>query len=205
MAKRQTVSDAEVDAVTDTEVDAVPEDDSGVSDTALKIQGMIFPFSPRYAEGHVLSNEEAKVMNQTLGENLRNNFASRIRAAVTEIEKATPAGEAARSFTAEELEKFQTDFTAYQSTYIFKAPRQGPGPLDPIEREMQKIAKNIILSALETNRTKVSTLPEGQMAAWIKTLCAEKPEIREEAMRRVEVTKSASSDLLATLGGLPTA
>lgn len=38
--------------------------DADVAPT-IKVQGIVFPVTPRYAEGHVLSNEEAKVLNQT--------------------------------------------------------------------------------------------------------------------------------------------
>ena len=44
------------------------------------IQGVTFNVPTPYAEGHVLATNEASALNQLLHENLRNNFASKVKA-----------------------------------------------------------------------------------------------------------------------------
>lgn len=163
---------------------------------AIKVQGMIFHYSPRYFEGHVLTAVEAEVLNQTFGENLRNNFASKIRDAAEALAKDLPEGEKPREFTDEEKTAFANDFSAYAASYTFKAPRQGAGPVDPIDAEARKIAKAIILTHLAKKNIKASTLPDGNLEAMIKGLITKQPQIRDEAIRRVEALKSAGDDAL---------
>lgn len=163
----------------------------------IKVQGMIFSYPPKYFEGHVLSAEEAAVLNQTFGENLRNNFASRIRAEMEKIEEAaTAAGETPRAFTQEEQDAFAADFTTYAATYTFKSPRVGAGPIDPVEREAHKIATALVKAKLSERNIKPSSLPEGKMEEYVKGALAKRPEIRDEARRRVEALQNASGDIL---------
>ena len=163
---------------------------------AIKVQGMIFSYSPKYFEGHVLTSVEAEVLNQTFGENLRNNFASRIRDAADKLAEGLPEGEKARDFTEEEKTAFANDFAAYANEYTFKAPRVGAGPTDPVDAETKKIAKAIILAHLAKKNIKASTLPEGNLETMIKGLIVKQPQIRDEAIRRVEALKSAGVDAL---------
>lgn len=165
----------------------------------IKVQGMFFSFSPRYQEGHTLTAVEADVLNQTFGENLRNNFASKIRAAQEELEKDLAEGEKARDFTDDEKTAFANDFSAYASSYTFKAPRVGAGPVDPVEHEASKIAKAIIMAHLAKKNIKAASLPEGKLASLVKDLLAKQPQIRDEAIRRVEALKTAGDDALEGL------
>jgi hypothetical protein len=162
----------------------------------IKVQGQFFSFSPRYFEGHVLTSIEADVLNQTFGENLRNNFASRIRDAADKLAENLPDGESARDFSEEEKTVFASEFAAYAESYSFKTPRVGAGPVDPIDAETKKIAKAIILVHLGKKNIKASSLPEGNLEAMIKGLIAKQPQIRDEAVRRVEALKSAGDDAL---------
>ena len=163
---------------------------------AIKVQGLIFHYSPKYFEGHVLTSVEAEVLNQTFGENLRNNFASRIRDAADKLAEGLTEGQEAREFSEEEKAAFAGDFSAYAAEYTFKAPRVGAGPADPIETEMRKIAKAIILAHLVKKNIKASSLPEGNLDTMVKALIAKQPQIRDEAIRRVEALKNASDDAL---------
>src|SRR6476646_11844528 len=44
----------------------------------ITIQGQVFRVPLRYAAGHTLTEGEASALNQTLHENLRNNFAKKV-------------------------------------------------------------------------------------------------------------------------------
>lgn len=185
---------AKAKSATQTDTTESPADPN--APITIKVQGMFFSFSPRYHEGHVLTAIEADVLNQTFGENLRNNFASKIRAAEEALAKDLPEGQEPRAFTEEERTAFANDFSAYASTYTFKAPRVGAGPVDPIEHEANKIAKAIIVAHLAKKNIKASSLPEGKLTELVKGLLAKQPQIRDEATRRVEALKTAGDDAL---------
>lgn len=93
----------------------------------ISISGETFEVSAPYAAGHVLNEAEAKVLNQTRAENIGNNF----RAAV---KKALEAGN---------LAEVKQQIAEYDNAYQFSmsVSRQ---PIDPIESEAFKIAKEVV-------------------------------------------------------------
>lgn len=178
---------------------AEPQDAPGdATPTAIKVQGIMFPVTARYAEGHVLTAQEALTLNQTLFENLRNNFAAHIRKAVEAKAKAegTPEGESPSPFTADELNDLQVKFAEYAASYTFSAPRATRAPVDPVEREMRAIAKERVVAALTAKNISQKALPEGKMDEYITSLIERRPEIREEAERRVAARKEIAADIL---------
>lgn len=187
MAKAKSTATAETQA-----------SDSTAADTAhrLKIQGLIFSFTPRYAEGHVLTTDEAAVLNQTLGENLRNNFANEVRKALDALPQPAE-GEPAPSLSAETVADLEARFAAYQTSYIFKGPRQGAGPMDPLERETRKVAAALLRAKLAELNHKVP--PKEQFDELVERIVATRPEVRAEAQRRLESAKNAGSDILSGL------
>lgn len=127
-------------------------------------------------------------MNQTLGENLRNNFASSIRAAVEEYAKTNqidPKDVAPSDLDQEEL---QIALDEYAAAYEFGVRRGtgGTSPKDPVEREAMAMAKDAVRGALKRKGYKISKVPEDQIAALAEQLLKNSPEMLEEARRRVE-------------------
>lgn len=113
----------------------------------LTIQGLTFHAPIRYSAGHVLTDVEAKVLNQTLAENLRNNFADTVKAA---IEKA---GDKALVDMAE----LRAEFATYAAEYTFAAgPGRGPRPAaDPVGAEAFRLAKADVEAAIRAKGHKV--------------------------------------------------
>lgn len=158
------------------------------TDQSLTIQGIDFPFKPRYTTGHVLTENEASVLNQTLAENLRNNFAKRV---------ATAKEAEGEDLSEDTLERLGTEFAEYADKYQFgKRQAAAPRTTDPIAREAHKIAKAKITEALRARDIDIKSLPEGKMEEFIKSVLEKKPEIREEAKRRVEAAKSIAAGAL---------
>jgi len=126
----------------------------------VTIQGDSFEITAPYAEGHTVTEAEAKALNQLRAENIRNNVASRIR-------KAEEKGEA--------LDK--TALVAdYDSTYEFTlstASAGGSRTLDPVEREARRIAREVIHAKIK----------EGGFA--VKTYREENPEKYESLIEQV--------------------
>lgn len=108
---------------------------------SITIQGHQFEITvPPYVAGPCeLTEGEASTLNQTRLENIRNNFAGKIKTLLNGSESLTEA----------QLEKTQADLNAYAATYAFgvRAPGQGRRVVDPIEREMLKLAKDDISKA----------------------------------------------------------
>lgn len=176
-----------------TEQDATTAPDAP---TTIKVQGILFPVSPRYSEGHPLTAQEAAVLNQTLYENLRNNFATHIRKSVEESAKAAGVEHDTHTLSEDEVSTLQAKFVEYAAAYTFAAPRAGRTPVDPLQREMRAIAKERILAALAAKNVSVKSLPEGKMDEFIATAIANRPEIKDEAQRRLDARKAAADDIL---------
>lgn len=101
---------------------------------AIVIAGVEFTAPFKYAEGHVLNAVEAKTLNQTRFENLRNNFAKTVKDSLEGKEGAVPQDQLAAKFA------------EYEAGYEFAQPGTGgsTAKLDPIEREAISIATDIV-------------------------------------------------------------
>lgn len=139
-----------------------------------------FEVTPRYAEGHTLTANEASALNQTYFENLRNNFAK----------KAKDGGT-------------QADLDAYAASYKF-GERTGGGSRDPIEAEAMNLARDAIKRSITAKGGKISDYTAAAISNAAAKLVDSKPEYREKAKERVEQAKaiagdSISDDLLESL------
>lgn len=125
----------------------------------LMIQGVEFTAPFKYTAGHVLTEVEAKVLNQTRFENLRNNFAATVKASLEGKEGAVPQADLAAKFA------------DYEAAYDFAMPGQGGGArtLDPIEKEARVIATAIVkekLRALGKSYTAPKEASDEEKAAY---------------------------------------
>jgi septin family protein len=96
----------------------------------------------RYQIGTTLTTEgEVSTIRQTLTENLRNNFASKVK-------NAANGGE----LTDEQLGALQNEFNEYAEKYQFGVRQAGAPRVvrDPIEREARKLAADNIKKAYFT-------------------------------------------------------
>lgn len=107
----------------------------------ITIQGHRFEIkTPPFVAGPIeLSEGMAHTLTQTRAENLRNNFANKVKAALNGDSELSP----------EQLERLQADFDAYADKYEFGVRQAGSGrtPIDPVEKEMLKLAKDDIAKA----------------------------------------------------------
>lgn len=177
----------------------------------LTIQGIHFTAPTPFAEGHVCSLEESRALNQTFGENLRNNFASVVRDA--KVKAATDAGTitaespkadvdaAVSNVTLDDttVAALKEKFAAYSAEYKFTAKRQSRAPVDPVEREAFKLAKAAVETKLREKNIDKKALKEGQLESLVTSLLAKVPDYREEAKRRVEAMKSTANTALDDL------
>lgn len=111
----------------------------------VTIAGASFDISVPYAAGHVLTEAEAKHLNQTRNENVRNNTAKKVKEL---LEAGDTAGAA----------KYVAD---YDASYEFTIANVGAPKLDPVEREARSIAKELIKLHLAKTGRKITVTPEG--------------------------------------------
>jgi len=156
----------------------------------ITIAGKTFNAPLRYEEGHELSAGEAAALNQTYHENLRNNFAKRVK-------------------DAEEADKFdqdglQAELDAYAEGYQFGV-RMGGGPTrDPVMSEAMAIAKVQIRQALRKKGISLNSVKAQALTEAAKKLVDKNPQIMELAKQRVEEAQAAAADDLSELvSGLP--
>lgn len=167
-----------------------------MSETKPKvINGLSFAISQPYAAGHVLTDLEAKVLNQTRSENVGNN----VRAKIKEMQDAEKS-------TAEITEYV----TAVDANYIFRSVSEGSGrSVDPYEREATKIARELLKDNLATTGRKLTVTPDGLTDdEWKDKVAAEVDRIAstgavlQAAKKNVDDKRKQASKLLEAVGGV---
>lgn len=114
----------------------------------ITIQGLEFEVATPFAEGHTCTEAEAKALNQTRAENIRNNTARAVK------EAKEKHGDTLPDNVVQEL----TDLVAkYDSEYVFTLANAGGGTrsLDPVEREARSIARTALRAKLKQDGRKV--------------------------------------------------
>lgn len=159
----------------------------------ITISGHSFNVPLRYEEGHELTAGEASALNQTYHENLRNNFAKKVKDASGN--GATP-----------DLAALQAELDKYAVDYSFGVRAGGGGVTrDPVMSEAMRIAKKQIGDLIRAKGGKVTNYEPAAINNAAKALLArpEGAQILEVAKARVEEQKSlASSNLGDLLSGL---
>ena len=159
----------------------------------LVIAGLSFTVKAPYAEGHVATAGEAAALNQTLAENLRNNFAKKVKE--VKGENATVSDEVKA--------KLDEELALYEATYSFdkvravRAPRQTF--VDPVEREAFKSASAFVEAALNAKGLSKKALKPENFKQLVLDVLAKRPEIREAARRHVEALNAVAHDAIAGL------
>ena len=116
---------------------AAPAEGSGLK--SLMIAGLTFEAPFKFQAGHVLNEAEARTLNQTRFENLRNNFAPKVKASQEGKEGAIAVADLA------------AEFAKFEAAYTFSVPGAGgtsSRSLDPIEREALAIARDVVKEKL---------------------------------------------------------
>lgn len=155
------------------------------------VQGLTFQMPQPYTTGtHELTEGEASQLNQVLAENLRNNFAAKIRAKLDAYIKANNLPEGIEpAVDVLDKDELDTEFAEYAAKYEFGVRQAGAGgpraPADPVGKEAYKIAWERIKGALAKKNIKLDSVSKEKRAELIDQTLAKYPAIREEAERRV--------------------
>jgi hypothetical protein len=141
----------------------------------LTIQGQQFNIPMPFSAGHVLEASEASAMNQLYAENIRNNFAGKMKKA--EEAKETVPG--------------QAELDAYCQTYKFGAKGISGPKLDPVEAEARRLAKTAITEALKAKGYKLKDVPDEQLNAWVLEAVESTPQFRTTAQTLISQRQAA--------------
>ena len=155
----------------------------------LTIQGQQFNIPMPFSAGHVLEASEASAMNQLYAENIRNNFAGKMKKA--EEAKETIPG--------------QAELDVYCQTYKFGAKGISGPKLDPVEAEARRLAKTAITEALKAKGYKLKDVPDEQLQAWVVEAVESTPQFRTTAQTLISQRNAALQALQASglnIGGM---
>ena len=168
-----------------------------VASKEIQILGEKFVVNTPFVEGHTCTAAEAKVLNQTRGENLGNQFRPRI--------KALQNGNADN----DTIESIQADFAERNNTYEFTLASVGGGSrtMDPVEKEARKIARDLLADHLAKDGRKIGTAPDGETKESWKEKTDEqianisnKDAVIAQAKKNVEARKKSTAKMAEEAG-----
>lgn len=158
----------------------------------ITISGKEFEVSEPYAAGHAITEAEAKALNQVRSENIRNNMASKVKAAYAEEgrKEDDPTPETIGELVA-----------TYDREYVFTLASVGGGrkSADPVETEALRIARTLLAGALRQKGTTVKALTEqiGEDAVAAKVAeIAAREDVLKEARRVVKAREAQQESIL---------
>lgn len=152
----------------------MPEITDSTPKTTITIASKSFTVPQPYAAGHVLTANEASAVNQVFAENLRNNFASKVKAA-----------DEAGTFDQDVLQGALDD---YANDYEFGVRTGGGRTGDPVRQEAMNIARDMVRKAIAKKGLKVSDYSGKAISAKAQEVLdsGKYPQILETAKARVE-------------------
>lgn len=163
---------------------------------AKLINGISFLVLQPYAAGQVLTEAEAKALNQVRSENIGNNMREAVKKAQAEGKSEA---------------EIQAMVAEYDAAYVFNlaSVRQSAVKLDPVEREALAIAKEQVKAHLLSKGRKLTTVPEGmtkeewedKLAATVESV-ASNPAVIEEAKKAVKAKQKRAEALAGALGDI---
>jgi len=157
----------------------------------ITIQGQVFRVPIRYAAGHQLNDGEAGALNQTLHENLRNNFAKKVAEGQ---EAGVP------------LETLQQQLDDYANDYQFGVRTGGGGFRgDPVMTLAMNIAREMVRTAIKTKGLDQDEWPASRISQAAKALLdsqGDDGKIIQTARKQVEAEKEAAKEAMASVNEL---
>ena len=164
----------------------------------ITIAGEQFKVPLRYAEGSILTAHEARALNQTLHEAIRNNNAKKIKEAKEQAEATS---------TEFDIKAAQKLITAYAEDYDFSSARTPATIVDPVDKRAMKLATEAIKAALRAKGKyadyfgkNASEENKSTVKNRIEEVAQTNDKIRAEAKRQVDDETSRAENVASTLG-----
>jgi len=116
---------------------------------SITVQGLLLSAPQPYDEGHELTANEAGALNQTFLENLRNNYAAKIKKFCEDA-----GAEDSTALTPTQHAEIQADFDGYCEGYEFGV--RGGRESDPVRAQAIQLAMERVRAALKAKGHKLS-------------------------------------------------
>jgi hypothetical protein len=160
----------------------------------IKVQGIMLEAYSPYVEGHVCLPNEANALNQTLQENLRNNFAPTVKKAVI-----TAYGEKGTSeqLTDEQRATLQEKFESYCEAYEFG--ERGTRESDPVKSRAIQFAIEAVKAALKKNGIKLADVGPEKIRARAEDAVEKNPAFMQKAEKVIAAEREAAAELVVEL------
>jgi len=160
----------------------------------ITIQGINFPARQIFDEGHELSAVEASVLNQTRDENLRNNYAAKIKAAMKE-----EGVDDVSKLSAETRKQLIEKFPDFEEGYEFGS-RGGAREADPVRKQAMLFATESVKTALQKKGYKIADVGPEKIRELASNAVSEHPKFLEKAAIAVAARDEARKDLAIDIG-----
>jgi len=135
-----------------------------------------------YEEGYVLTAAEAEKLNQVFADSIRTSLMSKLK----------------KLDDKEDHSKVEKMFQQFADNYAFSI-RTPKNAADPVAKEANKIAKEQVFAAIRKKGGNPADYSAEQIAEYVTKVLEHKPEIREEAARRIDSSRKIAGDLLDDL------
>lgn len=155
----------------------------------ITIQGLIFPARQIFDEGHALTAVEASVMNQTRDENLRNNYAAKIKALMKDSK-----AEKVSDLPPDLVKELQDKFPTFEEAYEFGS-RGGAREVDPVKKQAMLFATDSVKKALQKKGHKLSDIGTDKIREMAEAAVDKYAKFMEKAASVVAARQEAASEL----------
>lgn len=156
----------------------------------LQVQGLILTARLVYEAGHPCTQGEADSMNQTLCENLRNNFAGKIRKACEDAKVENSA-----DLPNEIKASLSKEFGAYQEGYNLGEGGRARGEVDPVRRQAIQMALGKVKEALKAKGHKLADVGQEKINDLAESAVENNPAFMAKAAEIVEARRAATAEL----------
>ncbi len=153
--------------------------------STITIQGLQFSVPAPFVEGHTLRQNEAEVLNQTYAENIRNNFAGKVKVALAADEALDPNA-------------LQIQLNQYVEGYDFGV-RRGFGERavrDPIATEARKLASEAVRKALQKKGISIKEIGKEKYKELVDSIFTKNAEVLTARAREIIKLKSSIGEEL---------
>jgi len=154
----------------------------------ITVQGLILQSPQLFEEGHELTKNQAAVMCQTYDENVRNNYAAKIKK-ICDKAKVEKAAE----LSAEIKAKIQEDFDTYCEAYEFGV--RGSTQADPVKAQAVTLAIGCVKDALKEKGLKLSEVGADKIKEMAEQAVETNDAFMEKAEAIVAAKRAAATDI----------
>lgn len=134
----------------------MPDVNESTPRTEITIAGETFSVAQPYAEGHVLTANEASALNQTFAENIRNNMAAKVK----EFKESTTW----------DHDVVQGRVDDYVDEYEFGVRTGGGRTGDPVRAEAMNIARDLVRREIQRQGKKLADYTAARISELAKSI-----------------------------------